>query len=133
MHFRSGDLRADLGTPTKEEPKIAQHRLALLSSWKEKIMFVFIEGLPPDVLAIEARGEVTHHDYRNTLIPNAEEMTRRFSKVWDHAANKRKALFLSSWNCSTARVGEGETDFNILSAKPIREKMFRGASSLRFV
>ena len=58
---------------------------------------------------------------------------RRFSKVWDHAANKRKALFLSSWNCSIARVGEGETDFNILSAKPIREKMFRGASSLRFV
>jgi hypothetical protein len=50
-----------------------------------------------------------------------------------HAANKRKALFLSSWNCSIARVGEGETDFNILSAKPIREKMFRGASSLRFV
>jgi hypothetical protein len=59
--------------------------------------------------------------------------SRRFSKVWDHAANKRKALFLSSWNCSIARVGEGETDFNILSAKPIREKMFRGASSLRFV
>jgi hypothetical protein len=58
---------------------------------------------------------------------------RRFSKVWDHAANKRKALFLSSWNCSIARVGEGEMDFNILSAKPIREKMFRGASSLRFV
>jgi hypothetical protein len=61
------------------------------------------------------------------------EATRRFSKVWDHAANKRKALFLSSWNCSIARVGEGETDFNILSAKPIREEMFRGASSLRFV
>ena len=59
--------------------------------------------------------------------------TRRFSKVWDHPANKRKALFLSSWNCSIARVGEGETDFKILSAKPIREKMFRGASSLRFV
>jgi hypothetical protein len=58
--------------------------------------------------------------------------TRRFSKVWDHAANRCKALFLSSWNCSIARVGEGETDFNILSAKPISEKMFRGASSLRF-
>ena len=61
------------------------------------------------------------------------QQSRQFSKVWDHAANKRKALFLSSWNCSIARVGEGETDFNILSAKPIREKMFRGASSLRFV
>ncbi|MGO9442221.1 MAG: hypothetical protein ACLPXM_16915, partial [Terriglobales bacterium] len=43
-------------------------------------------------------------------------VARRFSKVWDHPANKRKALFLSSWNCSIARVGEGETDFKILSA-----------------
>jgi hypothetical protein len=30
-------------------------------------------------------------------------------------------------------VGEGETDFRILRAKPIREKTFRGASSLLFV
>ena len=37
-------------------------------------MFTFIEGLPSDVLAIEARGEVTHDDYRNTLIPKAEAM-----------------------------------------------------------
>ena len=69
----------------------------------------------------------------DTLGPRTDPATRRFSKVWDHPANKRKALFLSSWNCSIARVGEGETDFKILSAKPIREKMFRGASSLRFV
>ena len=79
-------------------------------------------------------------DYRrDDFVARAREITegrgvaRQFSKVWDHAANKPKALFLSSWNCSIARVGEGETDFNILSAKPIREKMFRGASSLRFV
>jgi hypothetical protein len=32
-----------------------------------------------------------------------------------------------------ARVGEGEMDFRILSANPIREKMFRGALSLRLV
>jgi hypothetical protein len=37
-------------------------------------MFKFIEGLPPDVMAIEASGKVTHEDYRNTLIPRAEAM-----------------------------------------------------------
>ena len=37
-------------------------------------MFKFIEGLPPDVMAIEASGKVTHEDYRNTLIPKAEAM-----------------------------------------------------------
>jgi len=40
-------------------------------------MFMFIEGLPSDVLAIEASGEVTHNDYRNTLIPKAEAMIAR--------------------------------------------------------
>jgi hypothetical protein len=34
-------------------------------------MFEIIEGLPPDVLAIEAGGKVRHEDYRNTLMPNA--------------------------------------------------------------
>ncbi|MEP7174518.1 MAG: STAS/SEC14 domain-containing protein [Aestuariivirga sp.] len=37
-------------------------------------MLTFIEGLPQDVLAMEAMGKVTHDDYRNTLIPRAEEM-----------------------------------------------------------
>lgn len=37
-------------------------------------MFKFIEGLPQDVLAIEASGKVTHDDYGNTLIPKAEAM-----------------------------------------------------------
>ncbi len=37
-------------------------------------MFKFIEGMPQDVLAIEATGQVTHEDYRNTLIPKAEAM-----------------------------------------------------------
>ncbi len=37
-------------------------------------MFKFIEGLPPDVMSIEASGKVTHEDYRNTLIPKAEAM-----------------------------------------------------------
>ena len=37
-------------------------------------MFKFIEGLPPDVMAIEASGKVTHEDYRSTLIPRAEAM-----------------------------------------------------------
>jgi len=37
-------------------------------------LFKFIEGLPPDVLAIEAIGKVTNEDYRHTLIPRAEAM-----------------------------------------------------------
>ena len=30
--------------------------------------------MPPEVMAIEAIGKVTHEDYRNTLIPKAEAM-----------------------------------------------------------
>ena len=37
-------------------------------------MFKIIEGMPADVLAIEAVGKVTHDDYCDTLIPKAEEM-----------------------------------------------------------
>jgi hypothetical protein len=37
-------------------------------------MFRFIEGLPADVMAIEASGKITHADYRDTLIPKAEAM-----------------------------------------------------------
>ena len=37
-------------------------------------MFKFIEGMPPDVLAIEAIGKVTHEDYQTILIPMAEAM-----------------------------------------------------------
>ena len=37
-------------------------------------MFKLTAGLPPDVLAIEASGKVTHEDYCNTLIPRAEAM-----------------------------------------------------------
>ena len=37
-------------------------------------MFKFIDGLPKDVLAIEATGKVTHEDYKSTLIPRAEAM-----------------------------------------------------------
>ncbi len=35
-------------------------------------MFKPIEGLPADVLAIEASGQITHQDYRDKLIPMAE-------------------------------------------------------------
>jgi SpoIIAA-like len=38
-----------------------------------------IEGMPPDVLAIEAVGTVTHQDYRATLIPKAEAMLAKRS------------------------------------------------------
>jgi hypothetical protein len=37
-------------------------------------MFKVIEGLPADVLAIEASGRITHEDYRDTLIPMAEAL-----------------------------------------------------------
>jgi hypothetical protein len=37
-------------------------------------MFKLIEGLPPDVLAIEASRKVTNKDYRETLIPKAAAM-----------------------------------------------------------
>jgi len=37
-------------------------------------MFTLIEGLPADVLAIEATGQVTDQDYRDVLIPRAEAL-----------------------------------------------------------
>ncbi len=40
-------------------------------------MLQTIEGLPPDVLGIEASGKVTHEDYRDILIPRAEALMRQ--------------------------------------------------------
>lgn len=40
-------------------------------------MFTVIEGLPSDVLAIEATGKITHEDYVHTLIPSAEAILAR--------------------------------------------------------
>ena len=37
-------------------------------------MFKSMEGLPANVLAIEASGQITHQDYRDTLIPMAEDL-----------------------------------------------------------
>ena len=37
-------------------------------------MFRFIDGMPRNVVAIEATGKVTHEDYQNTLIPRVEAM-----------------------------------------------------------
>ncbi|HWA70132.1 MAG TPA: STAS/SEC14 domain-containing protein [Rhizomicrobium sp.] len=37
-------------------------------------MLKLIEGMPADVLAVEAVGKVTHGDYRTILIPTAEAM-----------------------------------------------------------
>lgn len=37
-------------------------------------MFKIIDDVPPDVVAIEAVGKVTHEDYRDTLIPRAKAM-----------------------------------------------------------
>ncbi len=40
-------------------------------------MLKIIEGLPQDVLAVEAAGKVTHEDYRDTLIPRAEAIAAK--------------------------------------------------------
>ena len=37
-------------------------------------MFTLMRDLPPDVLGVEARGKVTHEDYKHVLIPTAEAM-----------------------------------------------------------
>lgn len=37
-------------------------------------MLTFIEGMPQNVLAVEATGKITHEDYQNILIPRAEAM-----------------------------------------------------------
>ncbi len=37
-------------------------------------MLRLIEDLPPRVLGVEASGKVTHEDYLNILIPNADAM-----------------------------------------------------------
>ena len=37
-------------------------------------MLKLMEGLPSDVLGIEATGKVTHEDYKSVLIPTAETM-----------------------------------------------------------
>jgi SpoIIAA-like len=39
-----------------------------------KTVLKLIEDLPPTVLGIEASGKITHEDYLNVLIPNAEAM-----------------------------------------------------------
>jgi len=37
-------------------------------------MLKSIAGLPADVLAYEASGQITHRDYQDTLIPQAESL-----------------------------------------------------------
>lgn len=39
-------------------------------------MFEIVTGLPANVLGIEARGTITHEDYRDVLIPRAEAMMK---------------------------------------------------------
>jgi hypothetical protein len=56
-------------------------------------MFKIIEGLPQDVLAIEASGKVTYDDYRNTLMPKAEAMIARGPIKMLHVIGKDFAGF----------------------------------------
>lgn len=66
-------------------------------------MFKFIEGLPPDILAVEAVGEVTGHDYRDIFIPRAEAMMAKgpikmlYVVGKDFTGYKLDALWDDSW------------------------------------
>jgi hypothetical protein len=44
-------------------------------------MFNFMEGLPEDVLAVEASGKLTHEDYQAHLIPKADELIQKYGKI----------------------------------------------------
>lgn len=44
-------------------------------------MMKIIQDLPDDVLGIEASGTVTHADYRDTVIPAAEEKIKRHKRI----------------------------------------------------
>lgn len=44
-------------------------------------MFKMIEGLPDNVLGIEASGKVTQEDYTKNLIPHADEMMKKHGKI----------------------------------------------------
>jgi hypothetical protein len=44
---------------------------------ERKSMFKLIEGLPQNVMAIEASGTVTHEDYRDLVIPKTEAMAAK--------------------------------------------------------
>jgi hypothetical protein len=56
---------------------------------RRKTVLTLIEDLPPMVLGVEASGKVTHEDYLNILIPNAEaKMAEDFTgfelgALWD--------------------------------------------------
>jgi hypothetical protein len=49
----------------------------LPEKYRKTIMLKVLDSLPGNVLTIEASGKVTHEDYRDTFIPNAEAMMAR--------------------------------------------------------
>ncbi len=44
-------------------------------------MLTFIDDMPDNVLAIKASGKITHEDYRERLIPAAEEKLSDYGKI----------------------------------------------------
>lgn len=44
-------------------------------------MFKIMQGLPKNVLGVEARGTITDDDYRTVLIPRANEMLEKFPSI----------------------------------------------------
>ena len=75
-HFRPGQRRVGLGHPHERRTDDRAAHAGAGSSLEEapKRCSRSSRGLPPDVMAIEASGKVTHEDYRDTLIPKAEAM-----------------------------------------------------------
>ena len=84
-------------------------------------MFKFIEGLPQDVMAIEATGKVTHEDYKSILIPKAEAMMSKgpikmlyvigkeftgfeAGALWDDIGARRSPAGRASTGCLVGRL-----------------------------
>lgn len=44
-------------------------------------MFKIIEGLPDDVIGIEASGTITHEDYIENIIPHCEAMRQAYGNI----------------------------------------------------
>jgi len=70
-------------------------------------MFKPIEGLPAVALAIEASGQITHQDYRDTLIPVAEGPIAKGPIKMLYVAGPRFTGFdlKALWDDSTFGIG----------------------------
>jgi hypothetical protein len=75
------------------------------SHYGEVRMLRFVGDLPPDVLAIEAIGKVTHDDYRNILISKAEAMIKPFFHAEVRSFSLSKIAMVKDWTTDTNTAG----------------------------